>query len=164
MNGTYCSWPLAQHSSGCASICVLWHSPQAQNYPIILRLLLDNPHCPPWVKQQWQNCFKSVFQILANLIKQANSVEEIHLHLRLEQDVVFSGHFLAFAMSLPSFVSHPQFRMLNISNFHAPLNVIGNIVHAFLASPCSHKQTLKMSVNTSNRTTLSIPTNCWTSA
>ena len=41
-----------------------------------------------------------------------------------------------------SFISHQQFRVLDNSNLHVPLNVIGNIV---LASPCSHKQTLKLS-------------------
>ena len=119
--------------------------PKLRAIQLSSRYCLTRPDYPPIDNQQQQNCYKSVFQILANLMKQANSLEEIHLHLRLEQDVLLSRHFLAFAMSLPGFVSHPQFRMLDISNFHAPLNVIGNIVYAFLASPCSHKQTLKMS-------------------
>ena len=103
---------------------------------------LRKQHYPPLDEQQQQNC---LCPKQAYVMKQANSLEQIHLHLQLKEDVLLSRHFLEFAMLLPRFVSHAQFRVLDVSNFRAPLNVIGNIVYAYLASPCSHKQTLQMS-------------------
>ena len=96
-------------------------------------------------KQQKQKCYRSIIEILANILKQSNSLEEIHLRLAPpDNDLFRSRPFLTFATSLPSFISHPQFRALEITNFYAPLNVVKNILYAFLASPCSHKQTLKI--------------------
>ena len=103
------------------------------------------PGMPDRDEQQKQKCYKSIIQILAGILKQSNSLEEIHLSLAPpDNDLFRSRHFLMFATSLPSFISHPQFRALEITNFYAPLNVIKNILYAFLASPCSRKQTLKI--------------------
>ena len=96
-------------------------------------------------EQQKQKSYKSIIQMLAGILKQTNSLEEIHLRLQPPDDDLFHCiPFLTFATSLPSFISHPQFRALKITNFYAPLSVIRNILYAFLASPCSHKQTLKI--------------------
>ena len=96
-------------------------------------------------EQQKQKCYQSIFEILANILKQTNSLEEIHLRLEPPYNDLFHCiPFLTFATSLPNFISHPQFRALEITNFYAPLGVIRNILYAFLASPCSHKQILKI--------------------
>ena len=72
-------------------------------------------------KQQKQKCYKSIIQILTGILKQANSLEEIHLRLAPPDDDLFhSIPFLTFATSLPSFISHPQFEHSRLPTFMHP--------------------------------------------
>ena len=89
---------------------------------------------------------KSMVRIIANVIKQQSFLETIHFSLRelLNESVLASKEFTALAASLTSFVARPRFRTLDIFWFSAPANVVADILCAFLVSPCSHQQMLKL--------------------
>ena len=89
---------------------------------------------------------KSMVRIIADVTKQQYFLETIFLNFRGRfSDTVFaSSEFTALAASLTSFVACPQFRTLDICRFPAPADVVADILSAFLVSPCSHQQTLKL--------------------
>ena len=55
-----------------------------------------------------------------------------------------SSEFTALATSLVSFVARPHFRTLDLHRFEAPVDAVTDTLCAFLVSPCSHQQTLKL--------------------
>ena len=94
-------------------------------------------------KQEFQ---KFLIQTIADVIKQHDFMETIYFdHTDRFKDVVLaSSEFTALATALISFVARPQFRTLDIHNFPVPVDVVTDILSAFLVSPCSHQQTLKL--------------------
>ena len=100
-------------------------------------------------KEEFQ---KSLIRIIADLITQQYFLETIYLNFRMSMNlwvqlgdvVLASDEFTALATSLTSFVARPHFRALDIYSFQAPADVVTDILCAFLVSPCSHQQTLRL--------------------
>ena len=80
------------------------------------------------------------------MIKSQRFLENIYFNFRGQfvDTVLASNEFIEFVASLTSFVARPQFHTLDICRFSAPANVVADILCAFLVSPCSHQQTLKL--------------------
>ena len=89
---------------------------------------------------------KSTMGIIADVIKQQCSLETVYFSFgdQIKDAVLASGEFTALAASFASFVARPQFRTLDICRFRAPADVVIDILCAFLVSPCSHQQTLRL--------------------
>ena len=90
---------------------------------------------------------KSMIRLITDVIKQQHFLETIYLSIRpgrFRDTVLASSEFTELAASLTSFVARPQFRTLDICRFPAPADVVADILCAFLVSPCSHRQTLKL--------------------
>ena len=89
---------------------------------------------------------KSIIGTIANMIEWLTFLETIYFDIRgrFIDTVLASSEFTALAASLISFVARPQFRTLDIHSFPVPVDVVTDILSAFLVSPCSHKQTLKL--------------------
>ena len=94
-------------------------------------------------KEEFQ---KSMVRIIANVIKSQQFLETVHFNFRgrFRDTVLASSEFTALAAALTSFVARPQFRTLDICRFSAPANIVADTLCAFLVSPCSHQQTLKL--------------------
>ena len=89
---------------------------------------------------------KSTIRIIADVIKRQSILETIYFSFRhqLKDTVLASGEFTALVTSLISFVARSQFRTLDIYSFPVPVDVVTDILCAFVVSPCSHQQTLKL--------------------
>ena len=96
---------------------------------------------------------KYMIQFVTDVIKQQYSLEIISLGFsgQFKDTVLASGEFAALATALTSFAARPQFRTLDIHEFPAPVDVVTDILSAFLVSPCSHQQTLKLPTQPSSR-------------
>ena len=97
--------------------------------------------------QEKEEFWKSLVRSIADVIQQQYCLETIHLNFmkrRFRDTVLASSEFTALAASLTSFVARPQFRTLDIDLFPAPADVVADTLCAFLVSPCSHPQTLKL--------------------
>ena len=93
-------------------------------------------------EQDMKEFQESMVRIIADVIKQQYFLETIFLNFRGRfRDTVLAS---SVAASLTSFVARPQFRTLDISRFPAPADVVADTLCAFLVSPCSHRQTLKL--------------------
>ena len=89
---------------------------------------------------------KSMIEIIVDVIKQQYFLEAICLIFmsRFKYAILASDEIITLAASLTSFIARPQFRTLDIHEFRAPVDVVTDILSAFLVSPCSHKQTLRL--------------------
>ena len=97
--------------------------------------------------QEREEFWKSLVRSIADVIQHQYCLETIHLGFtgrQLRDAVLASSEFTALAASLTSFVARPQFHTLDICRFPAPADVVADTVCAFLVSPCSHPQTLKL--------------------
>ena len=88
----------------------------------------------------------SMVRIIADVIKSQQFLETVQFNFRerFRDTVLASSEFTALAAALTSFVTRPQFRTLDICRFSAPANIVADTLCAFLVSPCSHQQTLKL--------------------
>ena len=94
-------------------------------------------------KEEFQKC---MLRIITNIIKQQYYMETIDLKFigQFRDTVLESGDFTALAAALTSFVARPHFRTLDLHSFEAPADAVTDTLCAFLVSPCSHQQTLKL--------------------
>ena len=106
-------------------------------HPKLKTIQVVSEQCEPYTTLD----IKSVSQILAAIIRHQNSLQTIGLYSKHFEPVLVSSEFLD---SLPGFIARPQFHTLDMQNIHAPLQAIVNIFGAFLSSPCSHQQTLRL--------------------
>ena len=88
---------------------------------------------------------KSIIGTIANMIEW-QVLENVYFDFRgqFRDTVLASDEFTALATSLTGFVARPHFRTLDIRKFQVPAHIVMDILSAFLVSPCSHQQTLKL--------------------
>ena len=112
----------------------------------ILQVLFEHAYSSGISKHDEEEFQKSMLRIITDVIKQQYHMETIYLNSikQLRGTVEASGEFTVFAAALTGFVARPQFRTLDLHSFEAPVDAVTDILCAFLLSPCSHQQTLKL--------------------
>ena len=131
-------------------LVVLFQSMFSRTSPCKLRTLsviIRRNHSRLISRQEKEQFWKSLVRSIADVIQHQYCLETIHLNFMRGQSrdtVLASSGFTALAASFTSFVARPQFHTLDIDWFPAPADVVADTVCAFLVSPCSHPQTLKL--------------------
>ena len=83
-----------------------------------------------------------LLQKLATIIKNQASLEKLLMYRFVVDKAHLGEMYLKFLSSLSPFIKKSNFRSLGLRKLTVPVEGAQNIIDAFLASPCLHRQTL----------------------